>query len=64
VSLEAERLVTEQPEMPIRTGTDAEENPITTTARQYLEDARASAKAAKADISLFEAAARCLLGMA
>lgn len=64
IAREADRMALAQPDRVIRIGTDPEGMPITKTAKQYLEDARLAADDARKDVSLFEAAAQCLLGRA
>ena len=62
LALEANRFADENPDLPISVGRDADGNPITKTVRDYLDETRAEANAARQDISLFEIAASCILG--
>lgn len=59
---EAHRFAAENPDLPIVIGKNADGTDITTTPRQMLDDATAVVEQAKADASLFEIAAGCLLG--
>lgn len=63
VTIEAERLATEDPDAVLRVGTDAEGAPIVKTRRQFLDDARADVKRATEEAKLFEVAAACMLGV-
>lgn len=60
---EAARFAGENPDLPIRIGEDAEGNPITKSAKQYLEDADNLVARANEDAKLFEIAAGCMLGI-
>jgi hypothetical protein len=62
VSLEADRVVSEQPDMTLSLGDDAEGNATSVRASDYLAQKRADVEQARQDAGLFEAAARCLLG--
>jgi hypothetical protein len=64
VALEAERFATENPDLQIVTGRDADGKPITTTAAKLLEDSRAVVAQANEQVKLIEAAATCMLGVA
>lgn len=57
----AVRMATEQPDMVLKVGTDADGNPVTRTARQFLEEAEAQADRSLEQTKLFEVAADCLL---
>jgi len=59
---EAARLAQEKPNLKIRTGEDSEGKPVTTSLRQYLEDAGRAAEKAAEDAKLFDIAAACLEG--
>jgi len=59
----AETFMSENPDMQIKVGVDAEGQPITKPLRQYVDEAKATAELARSDSkSIFEAAAQCLLG--
>jgi len=58
---EADRIAADRGNEIISLGRDAEGNPITTTVRQYLDEARADAAVAREDAKLFEVAAGCYL---
>ena len=58
----ARRVVTEQPDLRIRVGQDANGNPITRSLKEFLDDAERAADEAVQDKGLFELAANCLLG--
>lgn len=61
LSVAADTFVNTNPERPLRVGTNADGTPVTMTARQYLEAARAAHEQALQDAPLFEAAAQCYL---
>jgi len=61
---EASRFATENPDVPLTVGKNADGTPITKTARQFMEDAEGELKQANADAKLFEVAAACMLGAA
>lgn len=58
----AARFAAENPDLPIVIGKNADGSDITTTPRQWLEDADAAMRQAQDDARLFEIAAGCLLG--
>lgn len=58
----AARFAAENPDLPIVIGKNADGSDITTTPRQWLEDADAAMRQANDDVKLFEIAAGCLLG--
>lgn len=58
----AARFAAEHPDLPIVVGKNADGSDITTTPRQWLEDADATMRQAQEDARLFEIAAGCLLG--
>lgn len=58
----AARFAAEHPDLPIVVGKNADGSDITTTPRQWLEDADAAMRQAQEDVRLFEIAAGCLLG--
>jgi hypothetical protein len=58
----AARFAAENPDLPIVVGKNADGSNITTTPRQWLEDADAAMRQAQDDARLFEIAAGCLLG--
>ena len=58
----AARFAAENPDLPIVIGKNADGSDITTTPRQWLEDADATMRQAQEDANLFEIAAGCLLG--
>lgn len=58
----AARFAAEHPDLPIVVGKNADGSDITTTPRQWLEDADAAMRQAQDDARLFEIAAGCLLG--
>lgn len=58
----AARFAAENPDMPMFVGKNADGSDITTTPRQWLEDADAAMRQANDDVKLFEIAAGCLLG--
>lgn len=58
----AARFAAENPDLPIVVGKNADGSDITTTPRQWLEDADATMRQAQDDARLFEIAAGCLLG--
>jgi len=58
----AARFAAENPDLPIVIGKNADGSDITTTPRQWLEDADAIMRQAQDDARLFEIAAGCLLG--
>lgn len=62
VRAEAERIVAANPERAITIGRDPDGKPITTTFKQFMEDARAEAQQGRDDANLFQVAAECLLG--
>lgn len=62
VTTEANRIVEAAPDQPLRIGTNQDGSPIHTTAREYLEQARAVARSTREDASLFQVAAECMLG--
>ncbi len=63
VAREAERFVSENPDVVITLGRDADGNPITKTVSEYLEEARLEAELARQDARLFKVAAECMLGV-
>lgn len=60
----AEKVVAERPDLTLRVGTDANGEPVTMSAKKFLEDARAGTAKAKEDTKLYQLAAQCLLGVA
>jgi hypothetical protein len=62
LATEAARFASENPDMPMFVGKNADGSDITTTPRQWLEDADAALRQANDDVKLFEIAAGCLLG--
>ncbi len=62
VTTAAARFAAENPDLPIFVGKNADGSDITTTPRQWLEDADAAMRQANDDVKLFEIAAGCLLG--
>jgi len=58
----AARFAAENPDLPMFVGKNADGSDITTTPRQWLEDADAALRQANDDVKLFEIAAGCLLG--
>lgn len=54
----------ERPDMAVTVGTDAEGNPVTLKASEYLKQAEDAAKLLESDQELIRAAAGCLLGSA
>lgn len=62
LKLAAEKVALEQPELKMRMGTDSNGNPIHKTVKEFLDDATTAADNARQDVTLFEAAARCLIG--
>lgn len=64
LEVEATRIATENPDLRVVIGTDADGKPITKTAAEYLAEAEGSAKALQGDHDLLRAAAACLLGIA
>jgi diguanylate cyclase (GGDEF)-like protein len=63
VSTEAQRFASENPDVPITVGQDADGNPITKTIREYLDEARSEADSMRQDAGLFKIAAECMLGV-
>jgi len=62
VAQQAMRMVAENPDLLIATGTDGEGNPTYQKASDYLAEAQAMAQLKRQDMGLFELAAQCLLG--
>jgi len=62
LAAEAIRFASENPDLPIMVGKNADGSDITTTPRQWLEDADATMRQANDDVKLFEIAAGCLFG--
>jgi len=62
VAAAAQRFATENPDLMITTGQDANGDPIQKRASQVLDEARASTDQAMEDAKLFTAAAECLMG--
>ena len=62
IATSAARFAAENPDLPIVIGKNADGSDITTTPRQWLEDADAAMRQAQDDARLFEIAAGCLLG--
>ena len=62
LSAAADDFVRKRPGLPLRVGTNADGTPVTMTAQEYLDAARAAHQQAMQDAPLFEAAAQCLLG--
>ena len=62
IAAEAIRFASENPDLPMFVGKNADGSDITTTPRQWLEDADAALRQANDDVKLFEIAAGCLLG--
>lgn len=60
---EAERIATENPDLRIRVGTDADGKPIQRTVREFLDQTRADAVLSREDAKLFAVAAECMLGV-
>lgn len=58
----AERFVVDNAELQVRVGQSADGEPVTMTAKQYLEQSRAEAAKMREDAPLFQVAARCLFG--
>ena len=63
VSVEAQKFAEERPDLPMRTGQDANGDPVTKPLKAYLDDARLDVEQARKDAKLFEVAAACLLGV-
>lgn len=59
---EAERIVTDQPDLQLRVGTDADGTPIVKSAKDYLEESKLAAEDARGKSTLYQIAAQCLLG--
>jgi hypothetical protein len=64
VSVEVERIVSENPDMTLTIGKDANGEPVTVSARQWLDEANADLQRATDDIRLFDEAANCMIGVA
>jgi hypothetical protein len=62
LATEALRFATENPDLPMFVGKNADGSDITTTPAKWLEDADAAMRQANDDVKLFEIAAGCLLG--
>ncbi len=62
VAQQAMRMVAENPDLLIATGTDGEGNQTYQKASDYLAEAKAMAELKRQDMGLFELAAQCLLG--
>lgn len=58
----ADDALSRRPDLTLKIGEDADGNPITIKARDFLDEARQAAKDADADVGLFKIAASCLLG--
>lgn len=63
LTLEAQRFVDENPDVKMSVGRDANGEPVTKTAREYLDETRAETSRLRKDASLFEIAAACLMGV-
>lgn len=61
VSTEAERIATDNPERRVHVGLDADDKPLTVTAREFLDNARKEADRIRQDANLFQIAGECLL---
>lgn len=61
---EAARIVQERPDLAVTVGTDADGNPVTLKASEYLKQAEDAAKRLEDDQELVRAAAACLMGSA
>lgn len=59
---EADLIVEKNPDMPITVGMNPDGTPMTMSAREFLETARAEAELNRQDIPLLEVAAQCLFG--
>lgn len=62
VAQAADNFVSNNPDLRITTGTDANGEPITMTAGEFLTKARETSAEARNDVKLFQIAAECLLG--
>lgn len=62
LAMAADQFADSQPELKLTVGRDADGEPQTMTARQYLDNVRENAAQAREDAQLFEIAAQCLLG--
>lgn len=62
LSSEAMRFATENPDLPIRVGTDAAGEPLTMTAKEYLAHGDEIVNQATEEAKLFEVAAACMIG--
>ena len=62
LSIEADRVATQHPDMLVHLGQDASGNPITTKLGDFLSREREAAKQAADDSNLFAVAAECLMG--
>lgn len=61
VSTEAERIATDNPERRVHVGLDADDKPLTVTAREFLDNARKEADRIRQDANLFQIVGECLL---
>ncbi len=59
---EAARFASENPDLRIRIGQNADGSPLYLSPAEYLEQARLDAEQARQDVNLIQAAAECLLG--
>jgi len=62
VAAEAQRIATEQPDVEMTLGKDADGQPVKKTIRQFLDDSVEAARFAEDDARLFEVAANCMIG--
>lgn len=61
--LEAEKIVAERPDLKLRMGTGADGEPVTVSAKDYLEQTKTEAAKARENAKLIATAAQCLLGI-
>lgn len=64
VAREADAFVQKRGDLPVRVGESADGEPVVKPLKQYVDDARAQAKAVREDVKLLELAAACMLGVA
>jgi hypothetical protein len=62
LTVAAERIVAQRPDMTMTIGADAEGNPVTVKASELLDMQRQRRAEAEADVRLFEVAATCMFG--
>lgn len=63
LAMEAQRLAAEQPDLRLNLGTTADGQPITSTAKQFLEDTKAETTRLREQAKLVMVAAQCMLGV-